>query len=536
MGEAPIAPHVWEELRRPAAYPDDPGASDGVEEIQTHISRVFLTRDRVYKFRKAAVLPFVDFGARGERNADCEREVALNRRLAPDVYLGVAPLLLGPGGARVGPLTSGTASDREHCVVMRRLPEGRDALSRLLAGSLSDDALEATARRIARFHAASRLPPGEPSEAGAWLSQVERPFEDCLTLLRDAPCAGIERAAVDRVRVAAHAALAAAADRFEARRAAGCRVDGHGDLHLAHVWFEKDGEEPIVVDCVEFSEALRHVDAASDVAFLAMDLAYRGHTRSAERFLRVYAGETDDYSLYEVVDYYGAYRAAVRAKVANLAAGDAALPEAQRNAARTSARDHLALAERFLQYRPPGAVVAMCGLVGSGKSTVAEAIADAVDGVVIASDRVRRSRRVEAELRASGLARYDPAAIDLVYEGLLERADAVVRSGRTAILDATYSSRRHRDALRAWARARGAAVALVETRCPRGATLGRLAQRAARGTDASEAGPEQYARSAAEYEPTSEWPRSARVLIDTARDSTERIRELASRLHWEGGP
>jgi aminoglycoside phosphotransferase family enzyme len=143
-------------LAAPDAYPDDPSAALGVEQVQTHLSHVFLTGRRVYKFRKAVDLGFVCFTARAERNADCLREVSLNRRLAPDVYLGVAPLLRAP--VRIGPVAEALAQEpgggpeAEHCVVMRRLPTGRDALTLLTRGALSGEQIERAAALVARFH------------------------------------------------------------------------------------------------------------------------------------------------------------------------------------------------------------------------------------------------------------------------------------------------------------------------------------------------------------------------------------------------
>ena len=158
-----ISPLLLRSLAQPSAYPNDASAASGVEQVQTHISHLFLTPDRVYKLRKAVNLGFVDFTTRSERNADCVREVQLNRRLAPDVYLGVAPLEKDPGGFIVGELAdtppAALTDASEHCVVMRRLPTGRDALSLLSAGRLTRRHIDAVAERIASFHQENRLPP-----------------------------------------------------------------------------------------------------------------------------------------------------------------------------------------------------------------------------------------------------------------------------------------------------------------------------------------------------------------------------------------
>ena len=154
----PVDPRLPRALRDADAYPHDPSARAGVQEVQTHLSWVFLTGERVYKLRKDVSLGFVDFTSRVERVADCVREVALNRRLAPDVYLGLAEVA-AKGPVRVGPLGESLEPrpGAEPCVVMRRLPAGRDALSLLEAGRLRGRHVDEVAERVAAFHAAHRL-------------------------------------------------------------------------------------------------------------------------------------------------------------------------------------------------------------------------------------------------------------------------------------------------------------------------------------------------------------------------------------------
>lgn len=531
----------WEALLRPEAYPGDPSAAAGVERIQTHLSRVYRTGERVYKFRRALRLPFVDFSLRSERNADCLREVSLNRRLAPDVYLGVAPLEEGAdGGARIGPVSEalrGGPDAFEHCVVMRRLPEGEDALSRLAAGRLSPADLDAVALTVARFHAAHALDPDTLPTGDAWARQCAAPFLDCFAVLRGAPFPGRDPAQVEALARRAQAGALRLAPLLEARRAEGRVVDGHGDLRLDHIWLrERSGppepprdEAPRIIDCVEFSDALRRIDAASEVAFLAMDLAYRGHEALGEGFLASYAAHRDDFGLYPVVDWFGAYRATVRAKVAALAAGDAELEAQQRDRAAESAARHLDVAEALLSRRDRAAVIVLCGLVGSGKSTVARALADRLRAVAVASDRVRRAPALHARRRRTGLARYAPESIQAVYDAMLERAAPVVASGRPVVLDATHAEASRRTRVRDWARERGLRALLVEAFCPREETLRRLARRAERGDDASEAGPAQLEGSLARYEPPDEWPAADRLRVDTTGELEPALRPVA---HW----
>jgi hypothetical protein len=516
--EDPLEPELVEGLAARDAYPDDASAARGVQHIQTHLSHVFLTAERVYKLHKSVRFGFVDFSTRALRNADSLRELRLNRRLAKDVYLGVAPVERERGAARLGALreelapAANGARAAEHCVVMRRLPDGQDALGMLERGALREQHIDAIAARIAAFHAQNGLGAPAPFTPEAWLARVAAPVRESFSEVgRSDAFSARSRAAGAR----AEALLSRHAQRFERRRVAGRIIDGHGDLHLAHVWFERDDAPPLAIDCLEFRDDYRQIDAASEVAFLAMDLEYRGRRDLAERFLRRYAEASDDYDLYAVIDFFTAYRAAVRAKVACLAARDQLVPAEQRARAELSAGHHLALAEGALAEPRRGSVVAMAGIVGTGKSSVAQALADATGGVVIGSDRVRK-RLAELPATARGHGElYTEERTEATYAGLLERAAPVVLSGRVAILDATYARATFRAELRAWASAHALRAFLIESTCPEPLVRARLEARVRAGRDPSDAGPELYASSAAGWQPPDEFPAESRALVRT---------------------
>ena len=497
----PLPPELPAALARASAYPEDPGARTGVATLQTHISHLFLTAGRVYKLRKAVRPGFLDFGTRKARNADALREIELNRRLAPDVYLGLSPVWTDGGRALLGPVSAQLSAGRddsdppEHCVVMRRLPEGRDALSLLRGGLLLDRHMDEIARSLCRFHEQVRLGTPAPFSEEEWLGRIERRALAAIPPL----LGGAELRGAVRSFLSEHAA------RFEARRLAGRAVDAHGDLHLEHIWFERDDAPPLFIDCLEFSDDLRRIDAASEVAFLSMDLEYRERHDLGERFLRRYVSESDDFDLYAVVDFFASYRAAVRALVAALAADDAELSNERRRGAAGSATRHLALAKSRLARTGVGELVLMCGIVGTGKSSAAEVAAEALEGIMISSDRVRK--------RLFGLAPdehthfgdyegvYTPERRERVYRGLLERAEPVIASGRIAILDAAHSLSAEREDAIEFARARGVSVRVLETRSAEQTTLERLGRRERAGSDPSDAGPSFYSRSAADFEP-----------------------------------
>ncbi len=522
-----------EALSRPETYRELPGTAGAcVEHLQTHLSHVFLVGERVVKLHKAVDLGFVDFSTREQRTADSLREVALNRRLAPDVYLGVAPLLEGPEGIRIGPVQERPEPpDAEVVVVMRRLSAGGNARARLERGALAPAQLDRIASRIAAFHDEHGLGRPAPWSAQAWRRRIEQPMRDNLGVL--AEVLGDEEVRPLAARLESR--LGASQGALERRRIEGRAVDGHGDLHLEHVWFEEGHREPVIIDALEFSEELRRIDAASEVAFLAMDLHYRHHHDLAERFLARYAGLRHDLDLYRVVDLYLSYRAAVRAKVAALASRDPEFDAAQRKRALQSAREHRALAERFLIPLPPGPLVVLCGTVGSGKSSVARALAAALPAVVVASDVVRKRLPGASAAPAPGVGLdrglYTPARRAEAYRALLDEARAPLSAGRPTVLDATFASRRDRDQARLLAELQGAPAYLIEVRAGRAEVARRLARRAREGRDPSDAGPEMLDESIRRFQTPWEWPWAHRFVVRTDRPDWQRVvDELARRI------
>jgi aminoglycoside phosphotransferase family enzyme/predicted kinase len=528
------------DLLRAEAWPAEAKAGDGVRRIDTHISHVFLSGTRVFKLRRPVKLSFVDFSSAAERLDDCVREVRLNRRLAPDVYLGIAPVLEEGGRMRVGPVAEEpVAGAREHGVVMRRLAEGRDLRSMLERGEASAHHVDRIAARMAAFHAEHSLGRPAPVASEEWLTRTTAPARANFDAVAAAPSSIVPPSEVEEIRRLAAAFVEARRGDFESRRANGRVVDGHGDLHTEHVWFETDDAEPLMVDCLEFRDDFRRIDAASDVAFLAMDLAYRGRPDLGDRFLRRYARDSGDYHLFAVVDYFLSYRALVRAKVASLVATDASLPESQRSGAEGSVRRHLDLGLEFLAGPKRGCIVLTCGTIGTGKTTVAEELADATGGVVISSDRLRRdgsgssgeegSRAAEGDVAAYGRSRYTGDARAAVYTRMLSEARHVVSSGRLAILDATFSKRAWREGALEWARTSDCKAFLVEVVAPREDVIERLTARQQAGNDASEAGPALYDAMLAERDALDEWPEENRTRIDTSSpDWRETVKKLAA--------
>lgn len=450
--------------------------------VATHISVLGFTPDRVYKTKRPVAFPFVDLSTVERRRVVCNDEVRLNRRLAPDVYLGVDDLPATPD------------LPAEPVVVMRRLPDAR-RLSELVAAGAGSECLDALADRIAAFHAVARRGPEvDACATHAFVHDLwERGF-DGWSAFRGNP---LDEDAVAEVEARARAYLAGRAPLFAARVAAGRAVDGHGDLLTQDVFCLDDG--PRVLDCLEFSDELRFGDVLADLAFVAMDLERRDAPMLARRFLdRARLAEGDDWPA-SLEHHWIAYRAHVRAKVACLRHADGADPEAVVHAAADLelARRHLAAGTVHL--------VAIGGLPASGKSTIAAAYAAESGSVLVRSDVVRKARlglAADADASApidTGL--YTPRARAAVYDDLLREAARHAHLGVSVVLDASWSEPAARAALVRLGLECSAPVVAFECQVADDVARARIAGRAACGGDASDAGPDVLAAMRARWEP-----------------------------------
>jgi len=393
---------------------------------ETHISILFFVGDRVYKLKKPIELPFLDWRDRADRERACHREVELNRRLAPDVYLGVLDIG-GPDGEPC-----------EHLVAMRRMPADR-CLSALVRSGVDVTAqLAELARMIAAFHASADRSEAITEAAGR--SAVIRNWEDNLAELHHDGAEILDPLVVERIRYLAHRYLEGRSALFDERAHHRCAVDGHGDLMADDIYLLDDG--PRVLDCLEFSDRLRSVDVLDDVAFLAMDLERLGAPVAAAEFLNDYVAASHHPQPHSLAHHYIAYRAGVRAKVACVRAGQAD-PEAAAHA-----RALLDIAHRHLE-RARVRLVLLGGLPGTGKSTIAAELAQRTRWPVLHSDVIRK-RLAGVSADTSMAAQYQhgiyrPEHTDATYHEMLTEAHRLLATGQSVILDASWTDIAHRN-------------------------------------------------------------------------------------------
>jgi aminoglycoside phosphotransferase family enzyme/predicted kinase len=434
-----------------------------------------------------------------ERERVCHREVELNRRLAPDVYLGVAEVL-GPAGLPC-----------DYLVVMRRMPEERRLSTLVQRQEPVDECVREIAREIAAFHA--RAESSAVIAAAGSVDVVRAHWESSFSTMQ--PFVGSILAAdvAAPIEGLARRYLAGRGHLFATRIAREKVRDGHGDLLADDIFCLEDG--PRILDCIEFDDRLRYGDVLADVAFLAMDLERVGAADLGVRFLTWYREFAAENYPETLAQHYIAYRAHVRAKVACLRAsqGDVAAI-AQAGHLLQMAHDHLERGRVVLAL--------VGGLPGTGKSTLAAGLSDRLGWTVLRSDEVRKDLAGvghaprKPENYGEGL--YDERATAVTYNALLERARSLLELGEPVILDASWSTNHWRENARAVARETSSD--LVELRCdaPVDVAAERLGARARAGVDPSDATSEIAARMTATTDP---W--STATTIDTSTGPDEAV-------------
>jgi aminoglycoside phosphotransferase family enzyme/predicted kinase len=446
--------------------------------LHTHISSLIVAGDEVFKLRKPLALDFLDFSTPALRRVDCEEELRLNRRTAPQVYVDVLPVR-GPADApRIGGAADGDTID--WVLRMRRFDDTL-RLDRLADQSRLDAPLiDALALAVARFHQA--LPPsppdyGRPDSVRHWALEN-------FDALQTGPAARTHAKRLQALRAWTEAEFTRIEARLAERRADGFVREGHGDLHLGNIVLV--GGAPLPFDCLEFNPALRHIDVIADLAFLFMDLQRHGLSALAWRVVNAYAEHTGDYAGLATLRFFTVYRAMVRAKVALLRA------EQHDSDAWAAFERDLVLAEALAAPREgPLRLVMTSGVSGSGKSTVAQMLVESLGAIRVRSD-VERKRLfglpAQARPDAAQIPQlYGAEATTRTYARLQALAADLLGAGLHTVVDAAFLRRDERDAMRAVARGCGAELALIECRAPDAVLRERVRQRIADNRDASDA-------------------------------------------------
>lgn len=442
--------------------------------IDTHAAHVFLAGDRAWKLKRPVTTNYLDFSTPGNRRAALEAELRLNRRTAPALYLGVRPVTREAGGHLA---IGGEGEPLDWLLEMKRFPDGALLLEQLAAGPLPPPLPDRLADSIAAFHQSCPPVPAEGTRPfAAILAGNAQSLAAEATLLGEAPIARL----VQRQ----EAALAATAPLLDRRAAAGKVARGHGDLHLANIAVVEDA--PLLFDALEFSDTLATTDILYDLAFLLMDLWVRDAREAANRVMnRWYDRMGEAGESLALLPLFLSTRATIRAHVTAMRArlsGD--------QGAAAEARRLLAAAHGFLDPAP-ARLVAIGGLSGTGKSTVARALAPQLGRAPgarhLRSDVIRKSlwgRAPEERLPPEAYARGQSAP---VYAAMEQMGGEALAAGQAVLLDAVYAQARERAAAARIAERAGVAFTGLWLDAPLAVRVARVAARTADASDADAA-------------------------------------------------
>ena len=462
-------------LQNPALYPHP---VEGFQVIETHISWVLLTGPYAYKFKKPVNFGFLDFTSLDARKHFCGEELRLNQRLTQDLYLEVLPIT----GSAEAPQLGGDGPAIEYALKMRQFPQS-ELLSTLQAnGELTTAHIDEMAAQIAQFHLSTPKVPADNSAGtpDSVMAPVRQNFEQIRPFLSDK--ADLQQ--LEALQAWAETSFERLKPLFAQRKADGFIRECHGDIHLGNATVI-DGKV-VIFDCIEFNEPFRFTDVYADTGFLAMDLEDRGLKSLARRFVSQYLELTGDYSGLELLNFYKAYRALVRAKVALFSMPAEADP-VQRATTLRQYRNYANLAESYSTIPSPFLAITH-GVSAVGKSHVAMRLVEALGAIRLRSDVERKrlfgQQQVPNDPQA-GI--YSSDASSATYTRLHEVAAAILRAGFPIVIDATYLKHDQRDAAAKVAEATGAPFLILDCDAPQAVIESRLAQRQADQQDPSDA-------------------------------------------------
>lgn len=525
-----LGPALFEALQRSASF-----ENTNLELIETHISWVILTPTDAWKIKKPVKFDFADFSTLELRKHFCEEELRLNRRLAPELYLGVVPIT----GSVESPEIAGAGEAIDYAVHMRRFPDDALLTHVIERGELQRDQIIDLAENVARFHQAeASVDPasGLGRSASIWQAVTEnfRFLKEHLTDQR-------QRDLVNEVEIAANATWLKLQPVYEERRRNGFVRECHGDMHLGNMVLI-DGRVT-VFDGIDFNPNFRWIDVMQEVAFVVMDLRRRGHEELGSEFLNHYCELTGDYAGVQLLPFFVSYLALVRAKITEIEVEQHISEQPQSSASQQASRsanevndvhgqlmDLLKLGRDAIQPQRPMLMITH-GFSGSGKSSVTSELIGQLGAIRIRSD-VERKRPQTPKL--SGVEMYSSTARSAVYDDLANKAGVILRAGQSVIVDATFLKESDRQLLQDVAREPQARFVIADFEAPIEILKQRIQKRQQRGSDASDADVDVLEQQLHHHDPLTEAELLYTIRVDATEEPQEAVRELFEKLQGLG--
>ncbi|WMP16481.1 bifunctional aminoglycoside phosphotransferase/ATP-binding protein [Thiothrix lacustris] len=465
---------LWEAMRNPAFYPH---TTYNIQVIHTHISTVFLTGKFAYKIKKPVNFGFLDFSQLADRQHFCQEELRLNRRFAPKLYLDVVPILLVDGLYQLGSTTAKTSQNIvEYAVKMRQFDPSQQLDCLLSANLLPLEWMDELATRLAQFHQQADIAP--TNREWGLPENIFSPMQQNFISLRQHLH---EEDLLEQLAPLEHWTQQTYSQQYDQllyrQKNGGIRAC-HGDLHLGNIALID--AEITFFDGIEFNEALRWIDTASDIAFLLMDLDDRSKPAWAHRLLNAWLAESGDYATLPLLNFYQVYRAMVRAKVHALRLSQLE-DAAERSASLQQCARYLTLAESYTHTRQPKLLITH-GLSGSGKSWACRQVVEQLGCIQLRSDVERKRHYSGSEQHL-----YSADMNARTYDRLAELTTLALHSGYSVVVDATFLQQEQRQRFQQLANDKQVAFLILHFEATPAQLESNILQRQQAGNDASDA-------------------------------------------------
>jgi len=515
-----MLPELVKALLKPEAYPETTGK---IELAQTQMSFVFLTDQFVYKVKKAVDLGYLDYTTLDKRRFFCQKEVELNRRLCPEIYLGVVPVTRDKGAIRMG----GRGETIEYAVRMRRLPQEKMMNVLLADDGVSTEMIAGVAEKLAAFHKEAETNP-EISAFGE-IKAITRNTDENFTQTGKYIGRTISKDSYRHIKGYTESFVEKNATLFNKRVKEGRIRDCHGDLHAAHICFAND---ICIYDCIEFNDRFRYCDIASEMAFLAMDLDHYGRADLSRSLISAYVAESGDKELVKLLGFYKGYRAYVRGKVEGFKLDDPYISKVEKEKTQDIAASYFDLARAYTRAKP--VLFITVGLVGTGKSTLAQALAKRLGLAVIASD-ITRKQLVDVPLTEHRFDEFDGGIYSAelsrkTYDKMFSGAGDILSEGGSVILDASFIRAEERLKAKRLAEEAGADFFIIECQLDEANIKKRLARRLERGS-VSDGRWEIYRPQKKAFDPVKEASPPKHAIVDTSKPLGENIKRILDKIY-----
>ena len=502
-----------EQMGHPDFYPHETTAS--IQQLQTHISYIFLTGNYAYKLKKPVNLGFLDFSTLEKRHYYCQQELALNQPIAPDIYLEVLPITQQGDQLEL----NGKGQIIDYTLKMHQFPQSALLSVMQEEGQLSESLLIQLGKRVATFHQKAKTNEyicqfGKPDQMAEGINNNYQQTEKYIGITQTEKQFRETKAFTDHF-------LQTQSSLLQARKDQGFIRECHGDLHLKNMCWWQDKIQ--LFDRIEFNEPFRFVDVMYDVAFTVMDLEFRGCRELANIFLNHYLEQTGDWEGIQVLPLYLTRQAYVRAKVNSLLLDDPHVSEKEKQKAKEQANQYYHFAWQYTQPQV-GGLWMMSGLSGSGKTTIAREIAKQHNAIHLRSDAVRKHLAGIDVDSAGSDDIYTAEMTEKTYHRLLDLGILLAAQGWSVILDAKYDQQEFRQAVMTKAQQYKLPLQIIYCDAPMTVLRDRVAQRKG---DISDATPDLLAQQQAKADPFTAAEQPYLITLDTSQDWENLCQQIA---------